>query len=38
MAATMAARGFPVLGVDVDPAKVQKINAGLPPVEEPLLA
>jgi UDP-N-acetyl-D-mannosaminuronate dehydrogenase len=38
MAATMAARGFPVLGVDLDPAKVQKINAGLPPVEEPLLA
>jgi UDPglucose 6-dehydrogenase len=38
MAATLAARGFPVLGVDVDPAKIQKINAGLPPVEEPLLA
>src|ERR1039458_4580879 len=38
IAATFAARGFPVLGVDVDPAKIQKINAGLPPVEEPLLA
>jgi UDPglucose 6-dehydrogenase len=38
MAATFAARGFPVLGVDVDPAKIQKINAGLPPVEEPRLA
>jgi len=38
MAATFAARGFPVLGVDVDPVKIQKINAGLPPVEEPRLA
>jgi len=38
IAATFAARGFPVLGVDVDPAKIQKINAGLPPVDEPLLA
>jgi UDPglucose 6-dehydrogenase len=38
IAATLAARGFSVLGVDVDPAKIGKINAGLPPVEEPLLA
>jgi UDPglucose 6-dehydrogenase len=38
IAATLAARGFPVLGIDVDPVKIQKINAGLPPVEEPLLA
>jgi len=38
MAATLAARGFAVLGVDVDPAKIQRINAGLAPVEEPLLA
>src|SRR5215470_7449307 len=38
IAATMAARGFEVLGVDIDPAKVEKVNQGLPPVEEPLLA
>jgi UDPglucose 6-dehydrogenase len=38
IAATLAARGFEVLGVDIDPEKVRKINAGLPPVEEPLLA
>jgi UDPglucose 6-dehydrogenase len=38
MAATFAARGFPVVGVDIDPEKVRKINAGLPPVDEPLLA
>lgn len=38
MAATFAARGFEVVGVDIDPEKVRKINAGLPPVEEPLLA
>jgi UDPglucose 6-dehydrogenase len=36
--ATLAARGFDVVGVDIDPEKVQKINDGLPPVEEPLLA
>jgi UDPglucose 6-dehydrogenase len=35
---TLAARGFGVVGVDIDPVKVQKINDGLPPVEEPLLA
>ncbi len=38
IAATLAARGFEVLGVDLDPEKVRKTNAGLPPVEEPLLA
>jgi UDPglucose 6-dehydrogenase len=38
MAATLAARGFDVVGVDIDPEKVDKINEGLPPVEEPLLA
>ncbi len=38
IAATFAARGFEVLGVDIDPEKVRKVNAGLPPVEEPLLA
>src|SRR5438876_8996247 len=38
IAATLAQRGFEVLGVDIDPEKVQKVNAGLPPVDEPLLA
>src|SRR6266513_3297872 len=38
MAATFAARGFPVTGVDVDPEKIRKVNDGLPPVDEPLLA
>ncbi|PWU17909.1 MAG: UDP-glucose/GDP-mannose dehydrogenase family protein [Verrucomicrobia bacterium] len=38
IAATFAERGFEVLGVDIDPEKVRKINEGLPPVEEPLLA
>jgi UDPglucose 6-dehydrogenase len=38
IAATLAQRGFDVLGIDIDPEKVRKINAGLPPVEEPLLA
>src|SRR6185312_2250162 len=38
IAATLAARGFDVLGVDIDPEKVRKINEGKPPVEEPLLA
>ena len=27
-----------VLGVDIDPEKVHRVNKGLPPVEEPLLA
>ena len=34
----MAARGFEVLGVDIDAEKVRRVNEGLPPVEEPLLA
>ena len=38
IAATLAARGFEVLGVDIDPEKVRNINEGLPPVQEPLLA
>ena len=38
IAATLAARGFDVLGVDIDPEKVRRVNEGLPPVEEPLLA
>lgn len=38
IAATMAARGLEVLGVDIDPEKVRRVNEGLPPVEEPLLA
>ena len=37
IAATLAARGFEVIGVDIDPEKVQKVNQGLPPVDEPLL-
>jgi UDPglucose 6-dehydrogenase len=37
IAATYAARGFNVTGVDIDPEKVNRVNAGLPPVEEPLL-
>src|SRR5258707_4636912 len=38
IAATLAARGFEVVGVDIDPEKVRRVNSGLPPVEEPLLA
>jgi UDPglucose 6-dehydrogenase len=38
IAATFAQRGFDVVGVDTDPEKVKKINDGLAPVEEPLLA
>src|SRR5882672_3480072 len=38
IAATLAMRGLNVLGVDIDPEKVRRINEGLPPVEEPLLA
>ena len=38
IAATLAQRGFDVVGVDIDPEKVNRINQGLPPVEEPLLA
>ncbi len=38
IAATLAARGFDVVGVDIDPEKVRRLNAGEPPVQEPLLA
>src|SRR5262249_12583448 len=38
IAASLAKRGFDVLGVDIDPAKVAAVNAGEPPVDEPLLA
>jgi UDPglucose 6-dehydrogenase len=38
IAATLAARGIDVLGVDIDGEKVARMNEGLPPVEEPLLA
>src|SRR5690348_15163473 len=38
MAATFAARGLPVIGIDIDPEKIRKVNAGIAPVEEPLLA
>ena len=38
MAATFAARGYPVVGVDIDPGKIRQVNAGEPPVDEPLLA
>src|SRR5436189_1219772 len=38
IAATLAQQGFEVLGVDIDPEKVRRVNAGIPPVEEPLLA
>ena len=31
MAATFAQRGLNVIGVDIDPEKVAKVNAGLPP-------
>ena len=38
MAATFAQRGCQVLGVDINADAVRKINAGQPPVDEPLLA
>src|SRR5215510_8714862 len=38
IAATLAARGFEVVGVDIDAQKVSRINEGLAPVDEPLLA
>src|SRR6476661_2534435 len=38
IAATLAARGFEVVGVDIDREKVTKINEGLAPLDEPLLA
>jgi UDPglucose 6-dehydrogenase len=37
IAATLAQRGFEVLGVDIDEEKVRRINEGKPPVDEPLL-
>jgi UDPglucose 6-dehydrogenase len=38
MAATFAGSGFDVLGVDINPETVRKMNAGEAPVDEPLLA
>jgi len=38
MAAAIAARGVSVIGVDLDPAKVDSINRGEPPVQETNLA
>jgi UDPglucose 6-dehydrogenase len=38
MAATFAARGYSVVGVDIDPEKIRKVNAGQAPVDEPMLA
>ena len=37
IAATLAARGFQVVGVDIDAEKVRRVNACEPPVEEQLL-
>lgn len=37
MAATFAQRGYQVLGVDINAEAVSRINAGQPPVDEPLL-
>jgi UDPglucose 6-dehydrogenase len=37
LAATLAQAGFQVLGVDINPEAVRKINEGVPPVDEPLL-
>jgi UDPglucose 6-dehydrogenase len=37
IAATLAQRGFHVLGVDIDAEKVRRVNEGLPAVDEPLL-
>jgi len=38
MAATFAQRGFHVVGVDISAEAARKLNAGQPPVDEPLLA
>jgi len=38
MAASFAALGFPVIGIDIDHEKIDRVNAGVAPVEEPLLA
>ena len=37
MAATFAQAGYQVLGVDINPEFVRKINEGIAPVDEPLL-
>ena len=34
-AACMASLGFSVLGVDTDPGKIDKLNAGKLPIHEP---
>jgi UDPglucose 6-dehydrogenase len=38
IAATLAARGFDVVGVDIDREKVDKVNEGAAPLDEPLLS
>jgi len=38
IAATLAGRGFEVVGLDIDPEKVKRFNEGLAPEDEPLLA
>ena len=38
IAATLAARGFNVVGIDIDPEKVRRVNEGVAPVDEPLLS
>jgi len=38
IAATVADRGFRVVGIDIDAKKAQALSEGLPPVEEPGLA
>src|ERR1700730_12274483 len=38
MAAFFGAGSVAVVGVDVDPEKIRKVNAGIPPVDEPFLA
>lgn len=38
MAAAIAARGVSVVGMDLDPVKVEKVNRGEPPVQETDLA
>lgn len=38
IAATLAHRGFDVVGIDIDPEKVRRVNDGLAPVDEPRLA
>ncbi len=37
LAATLAQRGFEVVGIDIHADAVGRINAGIPPVDEPLL-